>query len=72
MPQGTSGAELTCISNLFAEQLTMSNVLIINAHGLSSFLEGKPNAYLIDKVVTILEQEGHSVSVSTMQGRSIR
>lgn len=50
----------------------MSNVLIINAHGLSSFLEGKPNAYLVDKVVTILEQEGHSVSVSTMQGRSIR
>ncbi|CAH7472469.1 NADPH:quinone oxidoreductase MdaB [Vibrio chagasii] len=45
----------------------MSNVLIINAHEPSPFSEGKLNASLVDKAVTLLEQKGHSVRVVTMQ-----
>lgn len=50
----------------------MGNVLIINAHGSSSFSEGKLNASLVDKVATLLEQKGHSVRVVTMQDGCLR
>ncbi|MEZ8064199.1 MULTISPECIES: NAD(P)H-dependent oxidoreductase [Vibrio] len=45
----------------------MSNILIINAHEPSPFSEGKLNASLVDKAVTLLEQKGHIVRVVTMQ-----
>jgi len=44
----------------------MSNVLIINAHQYYPFSEGKLNATLVDKAVTLLEGKGHSVRVVTM------
>lgn len=45
----------------------MINILIINAHEPSPFSEGKLNASLVDKAVTLLEQKGHIVRVVTMQ-----
>jgi len=44
----------------------MSNVSIINAHQYYPFSEGKLNATLVDKAVTLLEGKGHSVRVVTM------
>lgn len=45
----------------------MSNVLIINAHQPYPFSEGKLNATLVDKAVTLLEAKGHQTRVITMQ-----
>ncbi|MGR5287592.1 NAD(P)H-dependent oxidoreductase [Vibrio maritimus] len=45
----------------------MSNVLIINAHQPYPFSEGKLNATLVDKAVTLLEAKGHQTRVVTMQ-----
>ncbi|WP_234497705.1 NAD(P)H-dependent oxidoreductase [Vibrio maritimus] len=45
----------------------MSNVLIINAHQPYPFSEGKLNAALVDKAVTLLETKGHQTRVVTMQ-----
>jgi len=44
----------------------MSNILIINAHQYYPFSEGKLNAALVDKAITILEGKGHSTRVVTM------
>ncbi len=44
----------------------MSNVLIINGHQYYPFSEGKLNATLVDKAVSILESKGHSTRVVTM------
>lgn len=45
----------------------MSNVLIINAHQPYPFSEGKLNATLVDKAVTLLQSKGHQTRVVTMQ-----
>ena len=42
------------------------NVLIINAHQYYPFSEGKLNAALIDKAITIFEQKGYDTRVVTM------
>lgn len=42
------------------------NVLIINAHQYYPFSEGKLNAALIDKAMTILEQKGYDIRTVTM------
>ena len=41
----------------------MSNVLIINGHQYYPFSEGKLNATLVDKAVTLLEAKGHKTRV---------
>ncbi|GAL20847.1 modulator of drug activity B [Vibrio maritimus] len=45
----------------------MSNVLIINAHQPYPFSEGKLNATLVDRAVTLLQSKGHQTRVVTMQ-----
>ncbi|MBY6195819.1 NAD(P)H-dependent oxidoreductase [Vibrio hangzhouensis] len=45
----------------------MSNILIINAHQPYPFSEGKLNATLVDKAITLLEGKGHQTRVVTMQ-----
>lgn len=45
----------------------MSNILIINAHQPYPFSEGKLNATLVDKAITLLESKGHQTRVVTMQ-----
>lgn len=42
------------------------NVLIINAHQYYPFSEGKLNAALVDKAVTMLEGKGYTTKVVTM------
>jgi len=41
----------------------MSNILIINGHHYYPFSEGKLNATLVDKAVTLLEAKGHTTRV---------
>lgn len=45
----------------------MSNILIINAHQPYPFSEGKLNATLVDKAITLLEGKGHQTRIVTMQ-----
>ena len=45
----------------------MSNILIINGHQYYPFSEGKLNATLVDKAVSIFQSKGHSTRVVTMQ-----
>ena len=45
----------------------MSNILIINGHQYYPFSEGKLNASLVDKAVSLLTQKGHETRVVTMQ-----
>ena len=45
----------------------MSNILIINGHQYYPFSEGKLNATLVDKAVSLLTQKGHETRVVTMQ-----
>ena len=42
------------------------NILIINAHQHYPFSEGKLNAALVDKAITLLEGKGHNTRVVTM------
>jgi modulator of drug activity B len=44
----------------------MSNVLIINGHQYYPFSEGKLNATLVDKALTLLQAKGHDTRVVTM------
>ena len=44
----------------------MSNILIINGHQYYPFSEGKLNATLVDKAVSLLEGKGHTTRVVTM------
>ncbi|AUJ72381.1 MULTISPECIES: NAD(P)H-dependent oxidoreductase [Pseudoalteromonas] len=44
----------------------LKNVLIINAHQYYPFSEGKLNAALIDKAITMLEDKGYNTRVVTM------
>ncbi|MCG9760262.1 NAD(P)H-dependent oxidoreductase [Pseudoalteromonas sp. Isolate6] len=44
----------------------LKNVLIINGHQYYPFSEGKLNAALIDKVITMLEDKGYNTRVVTM------
>ncbi len=44
----------------------MSNILIINGHQYYPFSEGKLNATLVDKAVSLLEAKGHNTRVVTM------
>jgi len=44
----------------------MSNILIINAHQYYPFSEGKLNATLVDKAVTLLEAKDHTTRVVTI------
>lgn len=44
----------------------MSNILIINGHQYYPFSEGKLNATLVDKAVSLLEGKGHATRVVTM------
>lgn len=43
------------------------NILIINAHHYYPFSEGKLNAALIDKAITLLNAKGYTTQVVTMQ-----
>ncbi|NKC21306.1 NAD(P)H-dependent oxidoreductase [Pseudoalteromonas galatheae] len=45
----------------------LKNVLIINGHQYYPFSEGKLNAALIDKVITMLEDKGYNTRVVTMR-----
>ena len=45
---------------------SLGNVLIINAHQYYPFSEGKLNAALVDKAVTLLEGKGYKTRVVTM------
>lgn len=42
------------------------NVLIINAHQYYPFSEGKLNAALVDKAISLLQSKGHNTRVVTM------
>lgn len=44
----------------------MSNVLIINGHQYYPFSEGKLNASLVEKAVTLLQAKGHETRVVVM------
>ena len=44
----------------------MSNILIINGHQYYPFSEGKLNAALVEKAVSILEAKGHKTRVVTI------
>ncbi len=43
----------------------MSNILIINGHQYYPFSEGKLNATLVEKAVSILKAKGHKTRVVT-------
>lgn len=44
----------------------MSNILIIKGHQYYPFSEGKLNATLVDKAVSLLQGKGHNTRVVSM------